>query len=86
MDPVVLWITKHDHEHVISSTRGVQQGDPLGPLYFCSGIAVLVEKIQKFDPSYNKWYMDDGGICSTAEKLVAIWDMLLEESKVGARG
>ncbi len=24
--------------------------------------------------------MDDGGICSTAEKLVAIWDMLLEES------
>ena len=65
---------------MISSSRGVQQGDPLGPLYFCCGISVLVEKIQRFAPRYNKWYMDDGGICGSEEKLVQIWHMLLEES------
>lgn len=73
-------ILLYDHEHVISSTRGVQQGDPLGPLYFCCGISVLIDKIQEFGPRYNKWYMDDGGICSSAEKLVAIWEMLCSES------
>src|SRR6185312_5292730 len=36
-------ILLYDHEHVISSSRGVQQGDPLGPLYFCCGIAGIVE-------------------------------------------
>ena len=70
----------YDHHRVIQSTCGVQQGDPLGPLYFCCGIAGLVEKIQKFGPRYNKWYMDDGGIIAPVGKLVAIWNMLLEES------
>ena len=63
----------YDHHRVIQSTCGVQQGDPLGPLYFCCGIAGLVEKIQKFGPRYNKWYMDDGGIIAPTGKLVAIW-------------
>ena len=75
----------YDHELVINSTRGVQQGDPLGPLYFCCGIANLVGKIQEFNPRYNKWYMDDGGIC-TEEKLVAIWRLLLgRKSEAGLR-
>jgi len=73
-------ILLYGHEQVISSSRGVQQGDPLGPLYFCCGIAGLVEKIQHFGPRYNKWYMDDGGIVGTADQLVAIWEMLLVES------
>ena len=34
-------ILLYDHERVINSTCGVQQGDPLGPLYFCCGIASL---------------------------------------------
>ena len=83
MDLVVLWYTSillYDHERVINSTCGVQQGDPLGPLYFCCGIASLVEKIQHFNPRYNKWYMDDGGVISSEENLQAIWNMLLEES------
>ena len=39
-----------------------------------------MEKIQRFGPRYNKWYMDDGGICASEETLVQIWNMLLEES------
>jgi hypothetical protein len=75
----------YDHKLVINSTRGVQQGDPLGPLYFCCGIASLVEKIQGFGPRYNKWYMDDGGVISGEKNLVAIWNILLEETpKVGS--
>src|SRR5206468_9432638 len=73
-------ILLYDHKLVINSTCGVQQGDPLGPLYFCCGIASLVEKIQRFSPRYNKWYMDDGGIISSADNLVAIWNMLIEKA------
>ena len=51
-----------DHQHIIESCAGVQQGDPLGPLYFCCGIMALVNDIQALNPVYNKWYMDDGGI------------------------
>jgi len=52
----------YDHEHTIESRAGVQQGDPLGPLYFCCGIMAMVNDIQAMNPVYNKWYMDDGGI------------------------
>ena len=51
-----------DHTHHITSQCGVQQGDPLGPLYFCSALAPLVEEIQSLEPDFNKWYMDDGGV------------------------
>ena len=75
----------YDHASVIESTRGVQQGDPLGPLYFCCGIAVLVEKIQALQPRYNKWYMD-GGVIGTEAQLLAVWNLLMEESpKLGSR-
>jgi len=50
------------------------------PSYFCCGIASLVEKIQGFGPRYNKWYMDDGGVISGEKNLVAIWNILLEET------
>ena len=50
----------YDHTRTILSSRGVQQGDPLGPLYFCFGIASLVSEIEALLPVYNKWYMDDG--------------------------
>jgi len=74
----------YDHKHVISSTCGVQQGDPLGPLYFCCGLASLVSEIEKFGPVYNKWYMDDGGIIGDVEMLQKVWDLLATEGpKIG---
>src|SRR4051812_13470756 len=52
--PVLLY----DHSRTIPSSCGVQQGDPLGPLYFCFGIASLVSEVEALHPIYNKWYMD----------------------------
>jgi hypothetical protein len=47
-------VVLYDHEHIIESRAGVQQGDPLGPLYFCCGIMAMVNDIQAMDPIYNK--------------------------------
>ena len=65
-----------DHEHIIESRAGVQQGDPLGPLYFCCGIMAMVNDIQAMNPVYNKWYMDDGGIIGDVELLKKVWNLL----------
>ena len=59
----------YDHEHIIESCAGVQQGHPLGPLYFCCGIMAMVNDIQAMNPIENKWYMDDGGIIGDVELL-----------------
>ena len=72
-DPSMLL---YDYEHIIESCAGVQQGDPLGPLYFCCGIMPLVNDIQALNPVYNKWYMDDGGIIGDVELLKKVWDLL----------
>ena len=69
----------YDHKHVIRSTCGVQQGDPLGPLYFCCGLASLVEKIESLGPLYNKWYMDDGGVIADVGTLKKVWKLLETE-------
>ena len=66
----------YDHEHIIESCAGVQQGDPLGPLYFCCGINGLVNEIAALNPVYNKWYMDDGGIVGDVELLRKVWEVL----------
>ena len=66
----------YDHQHIIESMCGVQQGDPLGPLYFCCGIMGLVNEINQLGPIYNKWYMDDGGIVGDVDLLLKVWDLL----------
>ena len=60
----------YDHQHTIESVSGVQQGDPLGPLYFCCALAPLIEEIQGLNPEYNKWYM----IAASSEVLQQVWD------------
>ena len=66
----------YDHEHIIESCAGVQQGDPLGPLYLCCRIMASVNGIQASNDTYNKWYMDDGGIIGDVELLQKVWDLL----------
>jgi len=44
----------YDHRHVIESEAGVQQGDPLGPLYFCCGINGLVNEIGALGVRYSE--------------------------------
>jgi len=69
-------ILLYNHSDVFSSSSGVQQGDPLGPLYFCFGLSSLVEEISKLCPVYQKWYMDDGGIVAPVDVLLTVWDIL----------
>src|SRR6185437_14979016 len=58
------------------SQCGVQQGDPLGPLYFCCELQCLVDRIAALKPTYQKWYMDDGGIIGDKDLLLQVWDIL----------
>ena len=66
----------YDHGRLFVSACGVQQGDPLGPLYFCCGLQSLVDKIAALNPVYQKWYMDDGGIVGHPDLLLKVWEIL----------
>ena len=69
----------YDHSRIFESMCGVQQGDPLGPLYFCCGLQSIVDRIVALQPAYNKWYMDDGGIIGSPELLHQVWTILKTE-------
>jgi len=74
----------YDHSRTFRSRAGVQQGDPLGPLYFCCGLQFLVDRIAEQNPVYQKWYMDDGGIIGNKELLLKVWEVLrVEGADVG---
>jgi len=51
--PMLVW------REMIWSTRGVQQGDPLGPFLFSAGIQAALEALP---PGFtmHSWYLDDG--------------------------
>ena len=66
----------YNHENEFFSESGVQQGDPLGPLYFCCGLQSLIDQIAALQPMYQKWYMDDGGIVGSPELLLKVWEIL----------
>ena len=44
---------------VIWSTRGVQQGDPLGPFLFAAGIQAALDALPPRG-ALHRWYLDDG--------------------------
>ena len=69
----------YDHRDVITSSCGVQQGDPLSPLYFCFALNPLVKEIASLGPVYQKWYMDDGGIVASVPVLLKVWALLKEK-------
>ncbi|KAL0223241.1 hypothetical protein P9112_002631 [Eukaryota sp. TZLM1-RC] len=50
----------HFGDSILSSSSGVQQGDPLGPLLFCLAIHPILLQIQEMLPSLKLMaYMDD---------------------------
>jgi len=44
---------------VVWSTRGVQQGDPLGPFLFAAGIQAPLDALPP-GGALHRWYLDDG--------------------------
>ena len=73
--PVLIY----DHSKKFESASGVQQGDPLGPLYFCCGLQSIIDRISALGPTYQKWSMDDGGIVGPPEMLSKAWNIIKEE-------
>ena len=52
-------------DQVIQSCQGVQQGDPLGPLFFALGWQPIVRSLPPC--LVNQWYLEDGVIvCSSS--------------------
>ena len=51
----------------IFSCRGVQQGNPLGPLCFTLTLHLIVEQIRRevLGLLINTWYLDDGTLCGS---------------------
>lgn len=48
------------------SATGIQQGDPVGPALFSLAIDELVRSL---DAEFNVWYLDDGTIGYTPDKV-----------------
>ncbi|XP_026456101.1 uncharacterized protein LOC113357055 isoform X2 [Papaver somniferum] len=48
-------------DHILSSSKGVQQGDSLGPLLFALTLHLLAKKIaMECEIELQAWYLDDG--------------------------
>jgi hypothetical protein len=65
-------------DHVIESTEGVQQGDPLGPLLFCLAIHPLLLNIQS---EFRIGYLDDITIGGEMETLAVDIERLREDAE-----
>ena len=64
-------------DYFLSSSSGVQQGDPLGPALFSIHLAaVWREALQDASLDLHVWYLDDGTICGRRETVRAIFTRL----------
>jgi len=66
---------------ILSSQSGVQQGDPLGPMFFALILQRLVRKIKDQCPdlSVNVWYLDDGTLIGKTEDVKRAFDIIQQE-------
>ena len=46
--------------YAVESTRGVQQGDVLGPALFAIALQPVVERLREINLELHMWYLDDG--------------------------
>ncbi len=74
-------------QHVIASSAGVQQGDPLGPLFFSLVLArvwssaVSCDAFPAADISLAGWYLDDGVIGGSPTALAKVLSLLEEHGQ-----
>ena len=67
----------------LSSQHGVQQGDPLGPLFFALGLHSVVKDIDEAcQPLLHCWYLDDGVFCGTKGDLTKLLRILNDATPI----
>ena len=72
-------------DHVVMSTNGVQQGDPLGPLLFAAALGPILDRLPP-GCLLAKWYLDDGVLMGPRDALARSFAFLKEEfAAVGLR-
>ena len=54
--------------HSITSSTGIQQGDPIGPLLFALAVDQIANGI---DSELNVWYLDDATIGGSPESVLS---------------
>ncbi|KAG5894912.1 hypothetical protein JTB14_008873 [Gonioctena quinquepunctata] len=65
-------------DHLITSERGVQQGDSLGSALFCLTIEELTKSLSS---EFNCWYLDDGSIAGDSNTVLEDLDKVIIPSK-----
>ena len=67
---------------IISSETGVQQGDPLGPMFFCFVLHKLVTAIATANECssllLHRWYIDDGVVAGPKPALAKVFSIIQE--------
>ena len=63
--------------HVIESSCGVQQGDPLGPLLFALALSSITRRIRnETSLDLNIWYCDDGTLMGKQQEVAKALQIL----------
>ncbi|CAK9302123.1 unnamed protein product [Gordionus sp. m RMFG-2023] len=70
---------------VIYSEEGVQQGNSLGPIFFCLAIHNMMKDLKfDFDLDLNLWYLNDGTLSGNPHQISKALNHLEREcSKIG---
>ncbi|GAU91196.1 hypothetical protein RvY_03502 [Ramazzottius varieornatus] len=61
---------------VLQSARGVQQGDPLGSLFFC---LVTKDLSKSLKSDFNCWYLDDATIGGDVDRVIEVFQRVADQ-------
>ena len=74
--PICSWKAFFFPHHPLRSEQGVQQGDPLGPLFFSLAWQSVVDALPQ-ELALNIWYLDDGHLIGEPRWLNAAVDTIV---------